>query len=330
MAAEAGKLNREAALYGARTSEPQPQRDPSCRSLHGLGDKDYPVSTRIASAFGDQKRAVNSLSKEWQDQNCEAVHCDSEIPDTKPRNPCSDVCMAGELAAMTEGQKETLQRLVGLLKNITREMKTPFDAHKRQLGLESRHPMLLFQCGGHAIGWLLTQPSFKPLTFDSIKLVVPAPLPEEDFCDFCVELSVVPAGRGEMWDFASLNRVAVDVVHFHARAGQEQLLYCYTRKYKLRSNSRLSQLYLDLPLRWCDFSAADVGGDDNDDDDNRQEDGQGSDGDDDEEARTKEDMTCIDDMVSNLTSTPSAGQPDVRKRPSRSATAEINVVSCEL
>ena len=177
--------------------------------------------------------------------------------------------------------------------------------------------MLLFQCGDRSVGWLLTQGTFKPLAFDSVNLVVPSPVPALPHEDFCVELGVVRAGSNEIWNLASLNRVAVEVVQFQAEVGQEQLFCCYTRKYKLRNNHRLSQLYLELPLQWCDFSSADVCGDDDDnpqDDENRR-------GESDGVAQTKDELSCIDELVSNLTSTPSAqssGQPGARKRQSAS------------
>ena len=294
----------------AATVRKQKVSEAEASSLLGVGDKDYPLSKEIATAFGQQRTAVNKMSSEWMHSHSQPLSCDNEIPETKPKSVCSDTCFAKEMSTMSEAQRILLGKVVGLLKNITREMKQPYYANKKQLTENSRHPVFLCKCHGEMLAWLLTQPGYKPLTFDAIELQATLSETSQTVC--CMQLKTHWVQNQEVWTFVSLKRVAVDMVRLHGRFPEQTLYYGYTKSYKLFVSRPLSHFFATVPA-WVEFSRDapdDANGDNEDDDDD------GDDFDRGNAAAMKQDVTDISSMVDNLLD-PGPGEVAPRKRRAR-------------
>ena len=225
-------------------------------TLHGLGDKHHAISATVVGCFAAHKQAVNVLSQDWKSTHGAAIG-GADIPDLKPRWICSDICVH---RATNGANPMVYQKIVGLLRNVCRAMKPDAQAEKKKLNAACRHPVLLARCGDtKTCAWILSHPTFKPLTFDGVQLEVSTSCVPP--CTF--QLGHKQTGGKELLNFVSLKRVAADMVAL-SQAGGELLEYCFTKKYKLLVNTPLSHLHFEDDFNWVSIEDADCDGGDED------------------------------------------------------------------
>lgn len=272
----------------------------STQTLLGLGDSQHPLSVRILKHFAREKAAVNIRNHEWTSRHSKPIP-DASMPDTKIKHICSDVC----LCKTTPRTKASVNKLQSFMKDIVRAMKPQTQSQKKQFDASARHPVFMVRCGDSCnsssiMAWIITTATFKPLTFDAIRLVNP------DLCQPHCQFQLGEQSNG-LWDFASLDRVALDIAVFQSEHPQEHLQYCYTSSYKMYFHSKLSVLHFDSSFNWIQLIADEPDEDDDDDDDQQ-------DAPDDE---MNDDFADIADMVSQLTNKSSGGM-----QPSKSETKQ--------
>ena len=260
-----------------------------------MGDKDYAISTRVVTAFSAGKQAVNKLSGLWQKNHSTALHGHSEIPDLKVRHVCSDICCR-KLQDMAGEDTELLISVKGLLTNICRSLKTQVAADKKQLLPSARHPILVVRCGGSLKAWLISQPTFKPLTFDCVRLEIPECDSNPPSCTF--KLGLETAGPLQVLAFESMKKVTAEMLALRSGNPDSGLEYCLLKSYKLLLSTPLTVLHVPAAFQWTPLGESDFGGfgdsadDDDDADDGGEEQGE------EEQAETDE----ISDLVGQLLS----------------------------
>ncbi len=240
-------------------------------TLLGIGDKHHALSPQLVQAFTCGKQTVNSHSKKWCEDHGTASS-GGEIPDLRPRHHCSDICKA-ELAFPTVSEDIQRQAL-GLVKNVCRSMKTQVQSDRKQLLPSAKHPILLACCGDIVKAWIITQPVFKPLTFDGVRLDVPNM--NLDDPPYVFRLRTQAAGEKEILDFVSMRRVMAEIVSFATEQPEVPVQYCLTRDYKSLVHTPLSNLHVNSPPAWVQLSSIVDESDDNDDDDDAGSDDGGS------------------------------------------------------
>jgi hypothetical protein len=244
-----------------------PQRPVS--SLLGVGDKDYAIATRVVTAFSAGQQAVNKLSGLWQDNHSTALHGHSEIPDLKVRHVCSDICCR-KLQDMAGEDTDMLNSVKGLLTNICRSLKTQVAADKKQLLPSARHPILVVRCGDNWKAWLISQPTFKPLTFDCVRLETPECDSMPPTCTF--KLGLETAGPFQVLAFESMKKVTAEMLALRSGNPDSGLEYCLVKSYKRLLSTPLTALHVQsAACQWIPLGESDFGGfgdsaDDDDDD----------------------------------------------------------------
>lgn len=146
-------------------------------------------------------------------------------------------------------------------------MKGANAANKKHLSMSARHPILLIKCGASIRAWMITQPVFKPLTFDCVAATMTG--------ENILRLQSEAVGSFHVLAFRSMKSVLADICDLAAQVSSESLLYCFTSSYFLTLSEQLADIFLEGDLQWIDlkdteFSASESEEDDDDDDSNAQ------------------------------------------------------------
>ena len=232
------------------------------------------------------------------------------------RQCAASFCKARDAAGLSS---HVFQGLRSFLLNICRLLRQQARTNKGHISAASRHLLFLIRVDGRARGWLVTNPHFKPLTFEGVSV----DLPETLDVPFQVKIATMTSqscGRNfKHFRFTTLDEVAKDLA-LMARDGQvnpAEWEWCQTA-YKLYVSTPLSVLHVTDALNWVQMSAADfehqVG-----DNGNRNDD----DNDDDDVARRRQDQDDvladeqgeINEMLSALTRSKSKCKAKSKSKP---------------
>lgn len=233
-------------------------------TLLGLGDKDYPLAEDVLRNYSNQKAAVMKQSASWNLEHG-TVQEGNDIPDVPARMVCSDICRS-RVAETGKKAPDTFLRVKGLLRNICRSMKEQVADSKRHLSPSLRHPILLGKTNTEIKAWLITQPTFKPLTFDAVHLSYCSPT--------LLRFETETVGGHRVLKFCSADRVAMDLTEMSVAPASGSLSYCFTRAYSLRIDTELADLHLSHDsLGWVNLD--DLDPDDGDEENDEDDDGPG-------------------------------------------------------
>lgn len=153
---------------------PQQNHEQDCKAenriigvgLHGMGDKDYPLSVELFKQLSGQPMFIKQCSRMWKTETQAKVNASyATMPDVKvPRMLCT------ESFCWTHAQRELnpIQTglTIGLLKNILRLMRSERRAQKgnsHAITGAKRHPLLFLKTDQGVFAWLIVRASFKPL-----------------------------------------------------------------------------------------------------------------------------------------------------------------------
>lgn len=220
---------------------------PSIQSsgLQGLGDARYPISAELLGKLQSQPKFVKRCSAAWR--SFTGHMCPSaKVPRTSgSKSRCTaDFCWTSSLERL---DKSRVDLCTGLLHNVLRSLR-PNSIRKasHHITASSRHPMLLVESAGVVRGWLITRPSFKPLSLHGWKLGLPERIMPNQ--PFVASLDFQHIGPRRLPALQSMEQIVAAVSE-----GASPVRYRMPA-YKVYWDSLLSHLHVEDCLEWIEVT----------------------------------------------------------------------------
>ena len=222
----------------------------------GLGDSTHPINHKVFSSFYTCHKGVVTKCSDAFRANHGGLCADGAIwGDHRFKTPCtSTFCKVRDTAALSAA---TFQSLQGFLMNVCRLLRARARAAKGQITMQSRHFLFFIRVGDCTKGWLVTNPHFKPLTFEGVALSVPEKL-DVPFQVSIATRTVQSCGVARSFlSFITLDEVARDLASLavEGRADPDRWEWCHAT-YKLFTNTPLSVMHITEELSWVPMGQA--------------------------------------------------------------------------
>ena len=183
--------------------------------LLGLGDKDYAINTEIFKQCADRRQFVKQQHQAWHQEHQEVVCGDAIEAQTEEGKQCTTFCRTERLMGVCRIE---FNRAKGLLTNICRSLKPLYKGIEKQIGSETKLPLLLARWVypdnsiRKEVGWMISHAMFRPFRTDGIRLNFPE---DQTFLKppYILRLSV-EAVRGadkKMFKFECMDSIAAEI-----------------------------------------------------------------------------------------------------------------------